>query len=795
MRVLVTRPAEDAAPFAAALAARGHAAVLEPMLSLAPAPEAQAPLDLEGVQAVLFTSANGVRAFAGLSGERALPVFAVGEASAEAARAAGFPAVESAGGDVEDLARLVAARLEPGAGALYHGAARKLAGDLKGALEAQGFAVRRAILYEAQPARALTEATRTALREGKIDAVSFFSPRTAKTFVDLVQGAGLADIMASVDAACLSAAVAEVLRVLPWRHVRVAARPDRDALLECIDDLAGTRDGRPAEEAMPPEPPPEENAEETTEGNPEETPAEDNPAQAVIARFGGIRPMAHKLEIAVSTVQGWRERGSIPAARHAQIAAAAESQGIALAPALLAESDRHPDAQGEPDPEPNPEAPERSPGQEREAEDGGPWAADSGDTSSKDKAPAEPVGGEAAPLAAASPETAPETAQEPAREAPVAPPAGNAGRWIGAFLVAALLLIAGAAGAVLTRTAWQPMLASGDAGSAKIEALEARLAALEARPPGATEAALGEARDAIASLRGELEGLDMRLAALDTGAEAGGNTEELRAALSDLEGRNAALEGEVTAELAALRAAIAGTEDRLAALGDPAASGNTEELAAALAEMETRNSALAGELSGLRAELAALAEARAATPVSESAAALAILQMRDALRGAAPFQGPLQALDAVLAEAEGAQAEALGAALAPLRPYAAEGAPALKTLQAEFPAVARAVVAQAQGGEGDDVLSNAVREVSSLFTLRRVGPVEGESAEAVVARSEAHLNGGDLASAVAELEALSGPAAEAAAPWRARAEARLQAEAALERLGGLLIAGRAADRG
>ena len=87
-----------------------------------------APL-LDGAAGLLFTSANGVRAFAAASPRRDLPALAVGDATAAAARAAGFADVASAGGNVADLALLVRRRLEPEAGALVHsrGAARSRA--------------------------------------------------------------------------------------------------------------------------------------------------------------------------------------------------------------------------------------------------------------------------------------------------------------------------------------------------------------------------------------------------------------------------------------------------------------------------------------------------------------------------------------------------------------------------------------------------------------------------------------------------------------------------------------------
>ena len=238
MYVLVTRPAEDAASLLQTLAAHGHEALLAPLLTIAPNEGLPGPPELTGVQALLFTSANGVRAFAGLSESRGLPVFTVGEASAAAARRAGFARVESAGGDVSDLARLAAERLEPAKGTLFHGAARRVAGDLKGLLEGRGFTVRRDVLYEAIAAAALPEPLRAALESGKLDVATFFSPRTAEIFVTLVRDANLESGCTRTLALALSEAVADRLRVLSWAGVTVAERPNEEALIARLDAIA-----------------------------------------------------------------------------------------------------------------------------------------------------------------------------------------------------------------------------------------------------------------------------------------------------------------------------------------------------------------------------------------------------------------------------------------------------------------------------------------------------------------------------------------------------------------------------
>ena len=232
MRILVTRPAEDGEAFAHDLRRRGVDALLDPLLAVEFL--AGPSLDLDGVQAVLVTSANGIRAFAARDPRRTLPVYAVGATSAACARSLGFDPVISAAGDVTALARLVKERLDPKAGAVLHVAGSRLAGDLAGTLETAGFAYRRAVLYEARPASALSPEAAAAWQAGTIDGVALFSPRTAKTFVALVRAAGLTDRFGTVTAFCLSAAVATAARALSWRAVAVAPRPDKDALLATI---------------------------------------------------------------------------------------------------------------------------------------------------------------------------------------------------------------------------------------------------------------------------------------------------------------------------------------------------------------------------------------------------------------------------------------------------------------------------------------------------------------------------------------------------------------------------------
>ncbi|MFN0044292.1 MAG: uroporphyrinogen-III synthase [Alphaproteobacteria bacterium] len=220
----------------ATLAARGVECQIAPVFEIV---ETGAPVPLEGVQAVLATSANGARALAGATARREIPVFAVGDATAEALRAAGFAAVESARGASGDLAGLVRARLDPAGGTLVHVCGREVAGDLVGALLGLGFKVERAVLYEARPLAALDPETVRAVVTQMLGGAMFFSPRAASTFVRLARAAGIVPDLKRMIAWCLSEQVAVAARAVEWQAIAVAARPELSALVDLV--VAETR--------------------------------------------------------------------------------------------------------------------------------------------------------------------------------------------------------------------------------------------------------------------------------------------------------------------------------------------------------------------------------------------------------------------------------------------------------------------------------------------------------------------------------------------------------------------------
>jgi uroporphyrinogen-III synthase len=240
MRLLVTRPEPDATREADALRARGHQAVLAPLLAIEFLDAA--PLSLAGAQALLATSRNALRALSSHS-ERdqalELPLFAVGEGTAREAQALGFADVTIGYGTGAELSALVSAELDPDQGALVHLAGETLAFDLKAALEEHGFAVRQAVLYRAVPANELPQEASRLLKAGELDGVILMSPRTARRFAALTAKLGTGMQAKAPVCYCLSKAVADQVAPLGFR-VRVAPLPREEDVLALVDSEAAS---------------------------------------------------------------------------------------------------------------------------------------------------------------------------------------------------------------------------------------------------------------------------------------------------------------------------------------------------------------------------------------------------------------------------------------------------------------------------------------------------------------------------------------------------------------------------
>ena len=459
-----------------------------------------------------------------------------------------------------------------------------------------------------------------------------------------------------------------------------------------------------------------------------------SPVQEVILAFGGLRPLAKALGVAVSTVQGWKERDSIPAARHEDILKAAAEQSLVLDVMLVRACDTVRGAKtarpktaplmGKSSIPESGSSPKESPIKETK-----PTEKKTKETEKKDNPPVEST---SALKTKQQEETTQQKPKATQRSKENTLPTHKTQRFLsGAFFWAVLgLVIVG--GAFVARGYWLPVIQTA--------------IRFDDRPQSDDLAQGDLARDDF----------ERRLQALE---------------------RTVADQQTLLAQSARDFVALAQEQNRLAsaALSVPshaAGSSNPSPEGADVIRLQA-------QIDGLRGQFAQSSFAQSSdVPLY---LVLSIFQLRDALRGSAPF---VRELDLVRQAGQGYTT--LLRALDPLDAMAAEGLPSVMSLKRDFPAMARAVISADKVEAADGWMARAVGRVTDLVSLRRTGLDDGQSLAARLWRAENLLLEGDLDGTVQELRQLQGPTLRAADDWLARADQRLQARLLLRQLTSLL---------
>ncbi|MEP4378260.1 MAG: mitofilin family membrane protein [Alphaproteobacteria bacterium] len=465
----------------------------------------------------------------------------------------------------------------------------------------------------------------------------------------------------------------------------------------------------------------------------------DQPAGAIIDAFGGIRPMAARLDIPVSTVQGWKQRDSIPAGRMQAVRDAAEADGIAL---------------------------------ESVAGDAAPMS--------------ESVVVEPTVIDATGPETSHEAGDQYETGAENRRPESDL-RSItpsrASNVAVFALLVSLGVGGWLGWTTVGPGAAGGD--NARLSALEGRVARLADGPgEGASGIDVTALTRDVAALRAQLA--DLSAPDLESGlAPLQAEIDSLRDALvaQAADGgaggtRGAAmLDSSLLARLDAIEVEIQNATQL--------ASTNMQAMAGGLLEFDTRLKALADSqtesAAGLGTRIAALEAGRSADEVEISRAsilALAAGQLRTALERGAPFAGPLELVETVSADDP-----KLDAALTTLRGMSGTGVATGSALELSFARLVPDLLAAdraATAGADGDLVQRLTGRLNDIISVRRTGAnVDGDDVEARIARAEIFLADRDVVAAILEFNGLGGPAADILVPWLARARGHVDARDAL----------------
>lgn len=228
MRVIVTRPLESGRRTAEKLISFGHEPVLLPLTQPTHHSQAVAEALASEVHAIAFTSAEAIRAVPEPCHEkhRKTPVYTVGEASAEAARQAGFEHVTAGPGTGELLAQQLANK---GITDLLY-----LAGVPRSPAFEDGLR-RYKLPFVTVEAYAMTETqwspAEIASLSPRPEAVLFFSREAVRLFLERQAIRVNLAPLAGLKAFCLSQQVAQAIPAEAGLHVTFAKNPTEEELL------------------------------------------------------------------------------------------------------------------------------------------------------------------------------------------------------------------------------------------------------------------------------------------------------------------------------------------------------------------------------------------------------------------------------------------------------------------------------------------------------------------------------------------------------------------------------------
>jgi uroporphyrinogen-III synthase len=231
--VLVTRPQPAADAMALKLQREGFEVHVAPLMMYVARPFSMP--DLEGVQALVFTSAQAVDIFSAKTKVREMPVFTVGDATAKAASDAGFLRIFSASGDGDALVALMISKKETlGLKRVLHVTGEDTAKDLSRALAPSGISIGRLIVYKAEIIDRIPADVERVLLQGKITDVTLFSERAAAHFANIMRRKDFRAASANLNIICVSNRVAASIKDVPWKSVAVAAAPRKASWTSCV---------------------------------------------------------------------------------------------------------------------------------------------------------------------------------------------------------------------------------------------------------------------------------------------------------------------------------------------------------------------------------------------------------------------------------------------------------------------------------------------------------------------------------------------------------------------------------
>ena len=228
----ITRPQEDAIHTASILSKYGIQTFIEPLLEIKQVNFLPIKV-LQNVQALIFTSSNGVRSFAQQVSERNLRIIAVGENTAKTASLFRFGNIESAGGNINYLIEYIKQFCSPNKGTLLYACAKEVSQDIKRKLS--NFVLHNIVVYESKLITKLS--TKFIKILPNLDGVLFYSAKTALAFSKISTKYNINT--ENLVAYSLSSSIEQKIYHMKWRKKITSFFPqEKFLILSILEEMA-----------------------------------------------------------------------------------------------------------------------------------------------------------------------------------------------------------------------------------------------------------------------------------------------------------------------------------------------------------------------------------------------------------------------------------------------------------------------------------------------------------------------------------------------------------------------------
>ncbi len=458
-------------------------------------------------------------------------------------------------------------------------------------------------------------------------------------------------------------------------------------------------------------------------------------AELVIDRFGGIRPMATKMNVPVTTVQGWKKRNVIPGNRRADVMNAAARHNIDVSDLI------------------------------------GGIAPANGNYKFEQSA---------AGTAAAAPRSVKEwndheelmAAIKESQQKAVTTSVWTTAALIAVTIGAGLFFLWPQAEEKIEQNEQQiaALNSDVDALGEEVKDVNMRASFLKNIVPENMQEKINNLQNQAANLQNTMTQLSERADTVREGV-IGENAGSLSDRIGVLEEQFALMTGaqgmtDLAGKIRTLEQSVAGQEQLAGAMS---------ELQGIVDNLDTRVSTIDQELEVSQRGEGALGQTLdgvSSQDLKAAAMLIAFSQLRDSLNRQAPFEEDLQLLRNLVGEDNPELIEALDR----LAPQAEGGILTSEGLSTEFRTMAGDIVFSSLKGEDVSVMDKIKTRLGELFSVKKDGElVGGTPTQQTVAQAQAQLDSGDVQGAIATLQTLEGPAAETAQPFIQEAQASVAA--------------------